>query len=111
MTPSHPRRAGWLRCTDLAADANRNQQIIDDVLDALGRGRHCLILTQRTGHLEALDRMLHDRGHDPEVLRGAMGAKARTAALDRLNHHTLTTPLLVVATGLNRPGMSGDLLV
>jgi superfamily II DNA or RNA helicase len=84
---------------DLAADANRNQQIIDDVLDALGRGRHCLILTQRTGHLEALDRMLHDRGHDPVVLRGAMGAKARTAALDRLNHHTLTTPLLVVATG------------
>jgi superfamily II DNA or RNA helicase len=84
---------------DLAADANRNQQIIDDVLDALGRGRHCLILTQRTSHLEALDRMLHDHGHDPVVLRGAMGAKARTAALNRLNHHTLTTPLLVVATG------------
>jgi superfamily II DNA or RNA helicase len=84
---------------DLAADANRNQQIIDDVLDALGRGRHCLILTQRTSHLEALDRMLRDRGHDPVVMRGAMGAKARTAALDRLHHHALATPLIVVATG------------
>ncbi len=28
-----------------------------------------------------------------------MGARARTAALARLNHHPLTTPLLVVATG------------
>jgi superfamily II DNA or RNA helicase len=84
---------------DLAADANRNQQIIDDVLDALGRGRHCLILTQRTSHLETLDRMLHDRGHDPVVLRGAMGAKARTAAMNRLNQHAATKPLLGLATG------------
>ena len=84
---------------DLTADGNRNQQIIDDVLDALGRGRHCLVLTNRTGHLETLDQQLRAHGHDPVVLRGAMGAKARTAALARLNHHPLTTPLLVVATG------------
>jgi superfamily II DNA or RNA helicase len=84
---------------DLAADDDRNQQIIDDVLDALGRSRHCLVLTQRTSHLEALDRQLRQSGHDPVVLRGAISAKARTAALNRLNHHTPTTPLLVIATG------------
>jgi hypothetical protein len=33
---------------DLAADDARNRQIITDVLTALQRGRHCLVLTQRT---------------------------------------------------------------
>jgi superfamily II DNA or RNA helicase len=84
---------------DLAADENRNHQIVDDILEALGRGRHCLILTQRTSHLEDLDRMLHDHGHDPVVLRGAMGAKARTAALNRLDPRTTSKPLLALATG------------
>ena len=48
------------------------------------RGRHCLILTQWTGHLEPSTGRCTTRGHDPVVLRGGMGAKARTAALDRL---------------------------
>jgi hypothetical protein len=33
---------------DLAADATRNRQVINDVSAALQRGRHCLVLTQRT---------------------------------------------------------------
>jgi len=84
---------------DLAADPLRNEQIVSDILDALGRGRHCLVLTQWTGHLEFLDGVLRERGHDPVVLRGGMGAKARSAALERLDPDTSTRPLLVVATG------------
>lgn len=84
---------------ELAENDARNQQIVDDIADALARGRHCLVLTQRTGHLERLDRMLRERGCDPVVLRGGMGAKARTAALARLDPSTAGTPLLVVATG------------
>jgi superfamily II DNA or RNA helicase len=38
---------------------------LDDVVEALGRGRHCLVLTQRTGHLGARARALAERGHDP----------------------------------------------
>jgi superfamily II DNA or RNA helicase len=84
---------------ELAADDARNQQISDDVIQALKRGRHCLILTQRTGHLELLTEMLHDRGYDPVVLRGGMGAKARAAAIARINARTTESPLLIVATG------------
>jgi superfamily II DNA or RNA helicase len=84
---------------DLAADDARNEQITADVIQALKRGRHRLILTQRTTHLELLAELLHDRGCDPVVLRGGMGAKARTAAVARLNEGTYEEPLLVVATG------------
>jgi superfamily II DNA or RNA helicase len=83
---------------DLAADEDRNQQIIGDIVDALERGRHCLVLTQWTGHLEHLDHQLHERGHDPVVLRGGIGTKARSAALSRLDPQDSRTPLLVVAT-------------
>ena len=82
----------------LAADDVRNKQILDDIIDALDRGRHCLLLTQWTGHLEHLDSSLRDRGRDPVVLRGGMGAKARASAFGRLDQHA-DTPLLVVATG------------
>jgi superfamily II DNA or RNA helicase len=84
---------------ELAADENRNQQIIGDVVDALERGRHCLVLTQWTGHLEHFAEVLRERGRDPVVLRGGMGAKARAAALSRLDPRGAETPLLVVATG------------
>jgi superfamily II DNA or RNA helicase len=83
----------------LANDAERNRQITNDVVDALDRDRHCLVLTQRTGHLELLAQMLRDRGRDPVVLRGGMGVKTRAAALARLDPTTTDTPLLAVATG------------
>ena len=50
---------------ELAADESRNEQILGDVMDALERGRHCLVLTQWTGHLEHLAELLRERGHDP----------------------------------------------
>ena len=81
---------------DLAADNARNRQIIDDVIAALGRGRNCLVLTRWTTHLERLDTALRD--HGPVVLRGGMGAKERTAALDRLTNPPDGQPLLAIAT-------------
>lgn len=81
---------------ELAADQTRNDQIVVDVLAALDRGRNCLVLTRWTGHLERLDTKLRGQGHDPVVLRGGMGARARSAALKRLEE---PAPLLVLATG------------
>lgn len=66
---------------DLLNDPIRTQQVIDDVISALHRGRHCLVLTQWTKHLEHLAAALGEGGHDPVVLRGGMGAKARATAL------------------------------
>jgi superfamily II DNA or RNA helicase len=84
---------------DLVADDARTSQITDDVVAALARGRHCLVLTQWTAHLDRLVPALSQRGHEPVVLRGGMGAKSRAAALARLVPQTDGPPLLVVATG------------
>jgi superfamily II DNA or RNA helicase len=84
---------------DLAADGTRTAQVAADVCEALTRGRHCLALTQWTIHLERLATALREAGHDPVVLRGGMGAKARTAALARLQPQPGQTSLLAVATG------------
>jgi superfamily II DNA or RNA helicase len=83
----------------LAADDTRTAQVAADVAEALAKGRHCLVLTQWTGHLDRLARVLHDDRREPVVLRGGMGVKARAAALARLQPEPDGPPLLVVATG------------
>lgn len=83
----------------LAEDQARNEQIIADVVDALGRRRHCLVLAQRTAHVDHLATALTKQGLDPVVLKGGMGAKQRAAANARLNPSEDGAPLLVVATG------------
>ena len=85
--------------TALAEDVARNEQILADVINALGRGRHCLVLAQRTGHVDHLAATLIARGLDPVVLKGGMGAKQRAAANERLVPADDGPPLLIVATG------------
>jgi superfamily II DNA or RNA helicase len=84
---------------DLVADDARTHQLAGDVAEALQRGRNCLVLTKWIAHLDRLADALRDKGHDPVVLRGGMGAKARAAALARLHPQPGGPPLLVVATG------------
>ncbi|NMM24603.1 MAG: DEAD/DEAH box helicase family protein [Phycicoccus sp.] len=84
---------------DLVADDDRTRQVVGDVVAALDRGRHCLVLTQWTSHVERLAEALRTEGRDPVVLRGGMGAKVRAAAMQRLEPGTDGAPLLVVATG------------
>ncbi|MCY7288093.1 MAG: DEAD/DEAH box helicase [Cryobacterium sp.] len=84
---------------DLVADDDRNEQVVSDVIVALDRGRHCLVLTQWTSHVERLAEALRTHGRDPVVMRGGMGAKVRAAALERLEPGVGRAPLLVVATG------------
>jgi superfamily II DNA or RNA helicase len=83
----------------LAADEQRTRQVIADVLVALSKDRNCLVLTNRTSHLEKFAGLLREAGHDPVILRGGMGAKIRAAALARLQPQPGGPPLLVVATG------------
>jgi len=84
---------------DLAADQGRNKQIIDDVVAAIGRGRHCLVLTQWTTHVDQLANALAEHGLEPVVLKGGMTVRARTAGIDRLLAGADAAPLLAVATG------------
>lgn len=83
----------------LAADEARNEQILTDVLEAHTRGRHCLVLAQRTAHVDHLATSLTDRGLEPVILKGGMGARERAAANERLVPSEDRPPLLVVATG------------
>lgn len=69
---------------DLTAEDARTRQVCEDVHAALEQGRHWLVLTRWTAHLDRLADVLRERGCDPVVLRGRMGAQARTAALARL---------------------------
>jgi superfamily II DNA or RNA helicase len=69
------------------------------VAAAVAQGRNCLVLTNWVAHLTMITTALQELGHDPVVLRGGMGAKARAAALDRLRPQPGGPPLLAVATG------------
>jgi superfamily II DNA or RNA helicase len=84
---------------ELAANPARNEQILADVADAHTRGRHCLVLAQRTVHVDQLAAALTEHGLDPVILKGGMGARARAAATERLAVTAGEPPLLVVATG------------
>ncbi len=83
----------------LAEDDARNEQILTDVLEAHGRGRHSLVLAQRTAHVDHLANALDERGLSPVILKGGMGARARAAANERLVTDGDSPPLVVVATG------------
>ena len=83
----------------LAADEQRTRQLIADILAALSRDRNCLVLTNRTSHLEKFADLLREAGHDPVILRGGMGAKSRAMVLARLQSQPGGPPLLAVATG------------
>jgi superfamily II DNA or RNA helicase len=83
----------------LADDWARNELILADVLEAHGRGRQCLILAQRTAHVDHLATSLVARGLSPVVLKGGMGVRERRAANERLVPSSDGQPLLVVATG------------
>ncbi|MEO6822148.1 MAG: DEAD/DEAH box helicase family protein [Candidatus Nanopelagicales bacterium] len=83
----------------LVDDQARLVQVVDDVEEALHRGRNCLVLTQWTGHVTRFCAELIRRGYDPVVLVGGMGARDRTAALARLDPALAQGPLLVIATG------------
>lgn len=83
---------------DLIADQSRTHQVVSDVVTALECGRHCMVLTQWRDHIDDLHQRLRDMAFKPVVLRGGMGAKARTAALKRLTPEPDGVPLLVVAT-------------
>jgi superfamily II DNA or RNA helicase len=82
----------------LVADGRRSEQIVTDVVDALRRGRSCLVLTRRVAHLDDLASRLRARGKDPMILQGGMSAADRRAVVERLDEARAGDGLLVVGT-------------
>ncbi len=83
----------------LAQDENRNQLILDDVIQALRAGRSPIVLTERRDHLELLSTRLRAATENVLVLQGGMRVKARRAVMERLASVPDTEPRVLLATG------------
>lgn len=83
----------------LAQDTSRSQMIAVAVREQYGQGRHVLVLTERTDHLESLRLMLEGTVQSLFVLHGRLGKKARAAQLTALDALASDAPRVVLATG------------
>jgi superfamily II DNA or RNA helicase len=83
----------------LVADHVRTADICADVHAALEAGRTCLVLTQRTDHLELIVTGLADLGDGALVLRGGLGKKARAAVNNAITGRDPNVGIVLVATG------------
>lgn len=83
----------------LAADDHRTDQICTDVARAVDEGRTCLVLTQRTSHIEAMHERLHTEGHEAHILRGGMGKKALAVVDEAMAVPRAGAGMVVIATG------------
>ena len=84
-------------CGGLVHDDPRNAMICADVSDCLCEGRHPLVLTERTEHMDILAVALGRHGASVIRLQGGMGKKSLRSALDRLAAER--TNLVLLATG------------
>lgn len=84
-------------CEALVHEDSRNTMICADVCACLEEGRHPLVLTERTEHLDVLAAAFERQGAPVIRLRGGMGKKSLREALDGLSGDR--TNLVLVATG------------
>ena len=85
--------------TELIADHERNQQICDDVVQAVRAGRSPIVLTERKGHLERLEELLSAKIRNVVVLRGGMGKRQHKAAMHQLEETPVDVERVILATG------------
>jgi len=71
-------------CAAITGDPQRNHMIRDDVACAYAAGRHPLVLTERTEHLERLRLLLIETNLPVVVLHGGLSKKDREAAFTLL---------------------------
>jgi len=83
----------------IVTDEQRTAQICQDIHHARAAGRTCLVLTQRTDHIDAIVDGLSALGDTALVLRGGLGKKARRAVADALTARDPDDGLVLVATG------------
>lgn len=85
--------------TEIAKDEFRNQQIVDDVIKNYQEGRHSLVLTERTAHVEALAGMLKEKIPEVITLTGGRGSRETKDVLARISDTPADRSLTLVATG------------
>ena len=83
----------------LVDDDRRTEQICHDIHAAVTAGRTCLVLTQRTDHIDAIIEHLATLGTTALVLRGGLGKKARAGVTAALAGRDPSEGIVLVATG------------
>ena len=83
----------------MAVSEIRNQMIVDDVVKSHESGRNCLVLTERTSHLELLAGKLRERIPEVMTLRGGRGTKEIAETFKRISETPADQQLTLVATG------------
>lgn len=95
----------------LTLDQTRTDAICKDVLEALARGRRCLVLSERKEHCRSLANRLATRGRTAFVLEGGLRRQARASLLEAIRsgawkgppapgpEGALQSELLIIATG------------
>jgi superfamily II DNA or RNA helicase len=83
----------------LINDGKRNQLIVDDILQAVHKGRFPIILTERREHLKILTQMLEDKIEHLIVLCGGIKQKRRKEILEELFNSTSKKTKAILATG------------
>jgi len=80
----------------LMFDASRNQTICADVRSAVEEGGSCIVLTERTEHVEMLAASLRELGLEVVAIRGGMAKKVLREELETLR---ASRSIVLVATG------------
>ena len=83
----------------LIADEERNRLICEDVVNAVKEDRSPIVLTERTAHLEILERKLAPMVQHLVILRGGLGKKVLTERLERLATIPADEERVLLATG------------
>jgi superfamily II DNA or RNA helicase len=83
----------------IARDEQRNELIVEDVIQSLAEGRSPIVLTERRDHLEFFISRLQDRVHHLVILQGGMSAKDRRYVQEQLAAIPDDEERLVLATG------------
>lgn len=83
----------------LANDEQRTAAIAAEIIAAFNLGRKVLVLTERTDHLDAILKVLHDKLSPLFVLHGRMSKKQRGAVIEQLKDLPPDAPQVLLATG------------
>ena len=85
--------------SEIVVNECRNQLITDDIVKSFESGRNCLVLTERTAHVELLAKKLSERIPEVISLTGGMGVKRTREIMTQISDTPADKPLTLVATG------------
>ena len=83
----------------VANDAGRTNAIADEVANAFEQGHKVLVLTERTGHLDAIGAALAHRVQTLFTLHGRMSTKQRAALISELDALPVDAPRVLLSIG------------